>query len=407
MSYFSKKDKEILKPLLIKARELAASKENQIKISRWHDVNEHIKPDSPPIYMMFDPPAWEEILPGNSLECESAEARNLENELKKHFLLFKFGDDTPIRKKLYCPAIFDVYPENQWGVEVKVLESVEETGSYRIEPPLKTPEDLDLLTVPEFTCNKEKTDARMEKMLELSQGVFEVEKVATPPMLGILTRYAGELRGLGELMMDFAVNPRLVHRLMDYLMKAHFSAMKAVEDAGMVSPGFRDPWYEADSFGPGPINGKYSFKNCWVRIHGQEFEPVSPVMWDEFLLPYLSRISERYGKAEFGCCESLTKRIDSVLKVPNLALVVLSIFSNMDKIIEAVGDKHVLQWRQHPTHLFFENDLTTVKKTLEEGFKKFKGCHFQIALREIVTFNKHVDHLEKFSLMVREFAARG
>lgn len=407
LSYFSKEDKQILKPLLEKAAELAASKKNEIKRKRWHDVNEHIKPDSPPIYMKLMPSSWQTLIPDKSIKCKSKEAKELELFLKQHFRLYEFDDDTPIHNKLFCTSAFDVSPPNIWGVKIKRVNPSKKQGAFKIDPPLKSPKDFDSLTIPEFTYNEQKTKEKIDKLSELSQGIFEVEETAKPPINAILSGKAGQLRGMGELMLDMATAPKLVHRLMKYLMNAHLSAMKAVGNNNLVEPGPKLPWYECEYFGPEPVDGKYSFKNCWVRMHGQEFDQVSPKMWDEFLIPYQKRIAEKYGKVEYGCCESLTNRIDMVLKrIPNLAMIICSIFSDMDKIIDAVGDKYVIQWRQHPTHLFFSEDMSIIENTLREGFEKLKGCHFQIAIREVPSINNNPDRLSRFSAMVREFSSR-
>ncbi len=72
--------------------------------------------------------------------------------------------------------------------------------------------------------------------------------------------------------------------------------------------------------GRGPVS-----KNCWAFGMAQLFASASPAVFEEFELPYISRIAKYFGGIYYGCCEPLSDRLNLVKKIPNLQKVSCSI----------------------------------------------------------------------------------
>lgn len=56
--------------------------------------------------------------------------------------------------------------------------------------------------------------------------------------------------------------------------------------------------------------------------------------------------------------------------------------------------------------LVFPDDPETVRRDLEEGMKKLRGCCYQVVLRELQTLAGHPDRLHLWTKYAREAAAK-
>jgi len=129
-------------------------------------------------------------------------------------------------------------------------------------------------------------------------------------------------------------------------------------------------------------------------------------MWQEFCLSYQMPIIQRFGLAAYGCCENLTHKIAGVLTIPNLRIFVASAWTNLGKVIERVGDRYVIMWRQKASDVVFAEGPAALKRDLEEGMRRLRGCYVQIVLRELQTLAGHPDRLHVWTRLAQEVAAK-
>ena len=141
-------------------------------------------------------------------------------------------------------------------------------------------------------------------------------------------------------------------------------------------------------------------------LNSQEFDQVSPAMWDEFLLAYQRPIMARYGLVGYGCCEGLTHKIDGVLSIPNLRIFVCSAWTDLDTAIDRCGTDYVIMWRQKASDVVFPDAVSAIRRDLEEGMRRLEGCHVQIVLRELQTLAGHPDRLHVWAECAKEAAAK-
>ena len=63
-------------------------------------------------------------------------------------------------------------------------------------------------------------------------------------------------------------------------------------------------------------------------------------MYKEFFLPYLARLSERFGLIYYGCCERVDDRLEMIVEaIPNLRSVSVSGWSDLAKTAAILGKK--------------------------------------------------------------------
>jgi hypothetical protein len=344
--------------------------------------------------------AWAELLPESELQCEAPLTRALERRFRRTLIKHDTGDDEPVDGFVPVSPVFE-HQENPWGVAVGRQRPGDPGGSWRYDPPLRTEADLDRLQFPEFAYNAARTDAAVSETHDVLGGVLPVRLVCGAPLSATLCTTAAELRGLSELMLDMAVRPRLVHRLMAHVRDGVLHAMRQVADAGLLTPNNHGPMTCSDPLGPPGL-----YASMWCMANSQEFDQVSPAMWEEFLLAYQRPVLDQFGLVGYGCCENLTHKIDGVLSIPNLRIFVCSAWTDLDTVLERIGPDHVVMWRQKASDVVFPDDVSSVRRALDEGMRKLAGRPVQIVLRELQTLAGHPDRLHVWTRLAKEAAAR-
>jgi len=118
----------------------------------------------------------------------------------------------------------------------------------------------------------------------------------------------------------------------------------------------------------------------------------------------LRTLLERFGRTAYGCCESLTRKIAGVLTIPNLRIFVCSAWTDLRRVVEAVGDRYAIMWRQKATDVVHAPDMTAIRRHLEDGLRASRGCHRQIVLRELQTLNGDLRRLHRWTATAKEAA---
>jgi hypothetical protein len=404
MTLEQQKDRDIVRKLARKIVELASSDEYTAIRKRWQDVNGLRKPDRFPVYCR-PVGCWGELLDESSLECKDPSYRNIERIFRMNLIKHEIGDDDPIDPYWSVGAAFDQHTPHTWGVAVKHISSNTAGGAWKFDPPLKTEADFDKLAFPEYTYNEENTKKSLTYMQELLGDAMEVRLTFSLPIHPGLGGIAAELRGLDQLMYDMADNPELVHRLMRHLQEGILRAYKVYEESGMLTLNNTGAMYCSDPPREDAKLGNIMLNDLWGHTESQEFQEVSPAMWEEFLLSYQIPIMSKFWLTSYGCCEDLTRKINGILSIPNLRIFVSSAWTDLAKVAEVIGNRYTIMWRQKATDVVF-NDLDSIRKHLEEGMKIVKNCRVQIVLRELQTLNGKPNRLKEWASIAKEITAK-
>jgi hypothetical protein len=398
-------ERSYVRELARQVAEIAASAENEAICRRWRDANALRRPDRAPVWCR-PVGAWAELLPEESLRSADPWLRSIEREFRMALIKHGIGDDSPVEPYYPVHAVLDIEPASIWGMQIRHRESGDPKGAWAFDPPLKDASDYERLRLPRFAYNERKTEEALSRTQDLLGDILPVKRVCGALLDAILGTAAAELRGLGPMMLDMVDQPHLMHRLMAHLCDGVLGAMRQVEEAGLLTPNNTGPMICSDPLGPQPIDSRYTYKNLWVMSNSQEFDQVSPAMWEEFCLRYQMPIIEQFGLAAYGCCENLTRKIEGVLSIPNLRIFVSSAWTNLDRVIERVGDRYVIMWRQKASDVVFAQDPASLKRDLDEGMRRLRGCHVQIVLRELQTLAGHPDRLHVWTRLAQEVAAK-
>ena len=404
-SCFTKSEVGVVRKLAESVAVIAASGENARIIRRWQDVNALRRPDRAPVWCR--PVAcWEELIPQSSLMCSDPWLRKFEYQFRQILCKHQIADDSPLLSYYPVQVEYDVVPANRWGVETGKHRPDAKGGAWGYNPPLKTEEDFEKLVKPLFVLNKAKTEQELEKTENLLKGILPVCLELSPSFgIGTLGSAAADLRGLEQIMMDMAVDPKLVHRLMAYLRDATLAQLETIEQDACFVPNTHEPMLFSDPIGM-PQGQKFTLKNCWCAANSQEFDQVSPAMWEEFCLDYQRPIFARFGYVCYGCCENLTHKIDGVLSIPNLRIFVCSAWTDLDTVLNKIDKNYCIMWRQKASDVVFAENTKSLHRDLEEGLRKLQGQFYQVVLRELQTLNGNLDRLHAWTQIAKELAAK-
>jgi len=364
---------------------------------RWVGVTEMRPVDRPPVWC--NPVGcWSELLPPELLACRNPELREMEEYFKKLLIKRAIGDDTWVHPRYDIAPVFEVEPANRWGFDIQVEKLGEEGSAWRYLPALKEAADFDRLTIPRYRFDPAATARRKERYEALLGGAMPVRVNALGAYFSVATICveAAMLRGMEPLMMDMISEPELVHRLMTVMMRGVMNQLDALEASGLLFPNIDSAMLSSDPLRANPEK-KYTLKDCWIHGNSQEFDQVSPQMFEEFLLNYQKPIFERFGAVCYGCCENLTRKLDAVLEIPNLKLLTCSAWTDLDTLVDKAGKRCCIMWRHKASDVVCPHDLKDFESKLKTQIATLGDASFQVVLRELQTLMGHSDRLREWT----------
>jgi hypothetical protein len=153
----------------------------------------------------------------------------------------------------------------------------------------------------------------------------------------------------------------------------------------------------ADS--PDPVR----LKDLWGWAESQEFESISPAMYREFVLPYLAKLSARFGLVYYGCCERVDDRLETIIEaIPNLRSVSVSGWSDFARTAEILGKKYVYSRKPTPAYLSGPNpDWDLLEKDMKDTYRVTRNSNLEILFRDVYTTNGDRTRLRKWVEMTK------
>ncbi|MCM8809323.1 MAG: hypothetical protein NC917_03835 [Candidatus Omnitrophica bacterium] len=166
------KDKEIIKQLALKLKEIITNFDQKEKIEIWkkHNNLQRIRP----LVLIFPEGSWREILPDSQILCKDLYLRGIERDLRQRiYYLENIKDDSVIDDKIYSPIVIK---NTGLGVEEREIKPEFAYGARHFEPVIKEEKDIEKLNKPQITIDWEETERLYQKTCEAVNGILQVEK---------------------------------------------------------------------------------------------------------------------------------------------------------------------------------------------------------------------------------------
>lgn len=396
------REKSVLRDLAKRYMEVATDPVQEERRSLWRCHNS-LKPTRPLIYLrrfaFFE-------LPESRCECEDVLFRPFEYHLRRVLFWAELGDDSIFEPWLTLPATARC---TGWGVSGDVHRSGESRGSYKIDYPIKTLEDIDQLRMPWHEIDEEATARRLERLRNVLGDIITIDVDRSPAYRGFdgdLSTQLGRLRGIENFMLDMMDNPEWLRRLCafmrDGLLQTHAQA-EANGDWGPTASQNQAMPYADETRDPAANTSGVRRAEIWGYMAAQEFTLVSPAMHEEFLLEYQLPVLKEFGLVAYGCCEDLTRKIDMLRRIPNLRRIAVAPAADAARCAEQIGKDYVLSYRPSPSDMVgYGFSPERMRSIMRRDLEACRECHVDITLKDVETIEGDAERVRQWLRITRE-----
>ncbi len=399
---------EMLRTLAESVAEAAGSAENERRRRLWLDSNGLRTSERPPVFIdLFD--TWPEVLPSSSLVCTDALERDIELKLKKILYKYALGDDDVVEPWIDIDAVTNLGRNRGvglWGIDIRKVES-SGGGWLYADHPIQRMEDIGKLRAPRLEYDREATESRRIRALEILDDRLpaRISLGNTYRQWAKLHSWASAFCGHENLYVNMIEKPEFIHAMMRFMSDGIMRLMDEVEEAGILHLNNVGRLSCDDLPAAGFNEHHVRFEDIWGRGESQEIDGVSPSMFEEFLFQYQLPILSRFGITNYGCCESLTNKIDIVMKLPNLRQFICSAWTSPEAVASRVGRKCAIEWRQKASEVIDAADRSQLRRQLRSGLEVLRGCHVQIMLDSVMTTNGNPGRLKEWVDVARDIGS--
>lgn len=348
----SSKDREILRSLAARVREISELPEMAARKQRWYDLNA-LKPQRPMV-LCSPEGAWLELAPERICQIEDPRVRGWEHHLRQQIYHWEH-----IHDDMAYEAVWGVWWNLDWGNfgVTSPRRHGDGRGSYVWEAPIK---DLDAdfakLRMRRQSVDRASTLEAFELARSVFDGLLEVKITGGLPWTLGLTWTAIDLIGLERLMTAMIDEPDKLHRLMAFLRDDMMQAITWAEREGLLSihntcgyvgsggVAYTHELPQSDWTPGQPAR----LKDLWGFSESQETVGVSPAMFGEFIFPYQLPLLAKFGLNCYGCCEGVHQRWSYLKRIPNLRRVSVSPWADQEMMAQAMGDTCIFSRKPNP-----------------------------------------------------------
>ena len=402
------KDRGILRELARRYAELAALPVNEERNARIRRIN-GLVPDRPVVWINEIP--WHEMdIDGQLiLRCEGPEARKMEWFFREKLFRWKYFQADMVLE----PAYFVQKHSHSTSIGVTKDDDILSTDaennivSHSYKDVLKTEEDLEKLTLPLITADREADEKEMNFAIEVLAGILPA-KLRGGGIYWAPWDQISQLRGVEPILLDTVLRPEFLRKTIARFTEIGLSQMEQMEALGLYdwnvdSLHCTPPWTD-DLPAPDYTTGPARLKDIWFRGMAQMFNSVSPEMHEMLDVEYMRPLAERCGLTYYGCCEPLHDRLDMLKKISNLRKVGVSPWADVRRSAEELGKSYVYARKPNPAFVAGVVDAPTVRAEIKETVEVCleNGCPYEFVLKDISTVSRKPGNLIEWNRIVQE-----
>jgi len=414
-------DRRVIRDLAARWAELAAQPVMAERKRQWRALHD-LQPERPMI--LFETSSIDGYVALDELRCVNPTLRAVEKTMRDNIRhAEEVGDDIVLEP--YLRIGWDI-ESNGFGVDVVTTEAVvpedEVPLGYTFNFPIRKPGDTKLLHPRVFGINRARTLARSQlledafgDLLPVRVGNYD-QFLTEPPgeswagnyFIG-LTWQVYRFIGNDGLLYWLYDAPETIHWLMEYMTQDRERMFSLLEREGLIAPNTDNQMAGPRAYGyvsslPGPDSAEPTkLRDVWCWADSQETTTISPAMYKEFVLPYIARLTARFGLVYYGCCEPVHDRLDQIIEaIPNLRSVSVSAWSDFQKVADMLGRGYVYSRKPNPvfmTGAYPEWDL--VERDLRQTYAAARDCNVELLFRDLYAIDGDRARLARWVRLAR------
>jgi len=402
-------DLTIVRDLAGRVAEIAALPAQEEKRRLWRKLN-GLKPERPMV--MIDQVCWNEMNIDDelTLRCEDPELRGYEWALRMTLFQWKhFRVDMVVEPFVRVPKAVG---NTGFGVgareEIAVGDPTNSVVGHKFLNQILTDEDVERIQMPVISYDPAETERRMSVAHEIFDGSLEVRADGVDLNLSLWDPISTWMSVEGALW-ALADTPELMHGLVGRMTDGYMSMLDQLEEQGLLCGPqslihCTGAWTDAlPAAGHDPE--KPRCMDLWGMGLAQMFSTVSPKMFKEFEVDYVSRTLGRFGLVYYGCCDPLDRKMAEVRLIPNVRKVSMSAWVDQELGASEIGGDYVFSRKPNPATLATDDfhaeqvraDLKATKEVCERH-----GCPLEIILKDISTVRYDPARLSEWAKVALE-----
>jgi len=340
---------------------------------------------------------WHEMNYNGELELQTSNpfCQQVEQQLRRTIYQWNhIPCDMIVEPKFYSQlVIHDTGFGIDEDVEIRQEDEKSSIVSREFNPQIESEKDIEKIKFPIVTPDEKASEENYQTLVEVFGDILPIEKI------GIVHRWFAPWDELirwwdvQKALIDLVLRPELVHMAMDRLVSAYLNRLEQWKSLNLLF--YNDGNYRVGSGALGYSNElpKSDFNPSQVRTidqwgcgTAQIFSDVSPEMHVEFALQYEKRWLENFGLNYYGCCEPLHNKVEILEDIPNLRKISMSMWADVEKMIQKAGKKYVLSYKPNPAVLAKDHwNPAEARKELETVLEKTQGYALEIIMKDIST----------------------
>lgn len=400
----------ILRELAKKYAEIANDCINAEKINMWIKLNK-IKKTRP--LVMIDQLPWEEMNINGELDnkCTEPFYKNIETELLRKIFQNKYFP---------CDLVIDNFIE--YTSEIKEItygivstDDAEKTIVYdknksrRFSDQLSAEEDIKKIkmTVVKDLISQEEKINRYD---EIFSGIIPIKQKGLELSFQ-LWDFISFARGVEICLYDMIDRPEFLHMILKKFSDVSIEIIDYCEKNALIYDNqslIHCTGAYTDYLNSSKPKGTDA-KRTWTMQMSQIMSEVSPAMHEEYELPYILPIYQRFGANYYGCCEPLHLKTDMIRKYPNVKKISMSPWANKRIGAEKLGSDYVMSIKPNPSFFAFSNfNINDVINELEPSLIACKNNNTpcEIILKDVTTINGDFNRIIKWHNAVMKLAEK-
>jgi len=406
------KDRRILRELAARVAEIAALPVQEEKRRLWRKLNA-LEAERPMV--MIDQVCWHEMGDELALQCEDPECRGHEGSLRRILYQWRHWPVDSVVEPFF--PVNKAIRNTGFGVQVHEETAVSDPRSgvvgHKFINQLVDDGDLEKVRIPRISHDLAETERRLAVAHDLFDGLLEVRPAGFLPNMSLWDPISTWM-GVGGVLYAIADRPDFVHRLAGRVAAGYMNMLDQLEEQGLLC----EPQgvihctgaYTDELPAPGYDPEKPRTRDLWAAGLAQMFSTVSPQMFKEFEVDYVSPLCARFGLVYYGCCDPLDRKMAEVRMIPNVRKVSMSPWVDEELGAEEIGRGFVYSRKPSPALLAtdkFDPDLVRDDLMATREVCARRGCALEFILKDISTVRYEPKRLSQWAAIAMEVACDG